>query len=219
MEVEDVKNIVDALLAETAEAESFERYFKAWENNECEEGGAHPGEILWQYMRANKFVPENLTSKQDSRLIDLLCNIALYEKDPLPLKYAIVVMHNRYILSDILEKAFMAHDFIRNMRRCNDLMTEVLTDFLINGINEPLYVEAFDETDGNPQTLLYEMLRAVTPAAEWFSRQYDDVEIEEVPSDFLEALIALSRERGERLKPALPKLTALSRYLYAQIGA
>lgn len=140
---------------------------------------------------------------------------AKWQNDSLLLTYAIVILHNRYLLSDILEKAFVAHNFIGNWRCCGDMMIAVLAEFIENGIEQTLYAEAFDGADNDPRALLFELMRAVLPAAEWFRNQYGDVVIEEVPDGLLDSLIAYSQQYGSNRKPALPKFTALSRYLYA----
>ena len=105
MNVSDVKNLVKSVIEKTENITSFDDLYQSYRYAEDK---SEAGYKLWQYMNAHCFIPENLDSDGDLDLASVLERIAVGNNEVQPLKYSLVILFHRFILSDILEKAFVS---------------------------------------------------------------------------------------------------------------
>lgn len=217
METSDVKRILEHILAENGRDKGFDeiyqKYYMVDDQNKKKEIFAKQ---LWNYMKNNKYVPEHFESDDDREIITILEFFAGKHNDPLALKYCLVLLHHRFMLSDILEKAYASNILIYIFLNLQDLMKSILAEFISNGLNDRIYAYFFDDDDRDLETLLFEMIRAILPIIHWSMENHPMIIAEDIDNEFLANLQEISDSLNGK-KPALPKFSALCRYLYESI--
>ena len=113
MKTTDVKRILEDILAENGRNNSFDEIYQQYcmvkDQNKDKEVFAKQ---LWDYMKNNNYIPEHLESDDDLEIMTILEFFAVKHNDPLALKYCLVLLHHRFMLSDILEKAYASNMLI-----------------------------------------------------------------------------------------------------------
>lgn len=215
MEVKDVSNLLKGVIVEN---ESIDYFTELYQNYRVADDiqKETTAQDLWQYMKDNQFLPEYFESDDDLDLASMLEHIAVDEEDNLAFKYALILLHHRFMLSDILEKAFVARMLIFFFIVHREMTIELLHDFVAATSNDMIYKSFLDEDDHDVNVLHFELIRAILPVLEWFHNQYPDQEIHGVNSMVFDAYKKLSESMSNK-KSALFKLSAFCRYLYENI--
>lgn len=214
MNVSDVKNLVKSVIEKTENITSFNDLYQSYRYAEDK---SEAGYKLWQYMNAHCFIPENLDSDGDLDLASVLERIAVDNNEVQPLKYSLVILFHRFILSDILEKAFVSKMLIFFYQYHRSQIRPMLNDFIENAMKETIYASAFDVEDSDSETLLFEMIRAILPIIQWFKRTYPSQELHGISDEYLSLCQNIADKLEHERKPALPKYVAFGRYLYESI--
>lgn len=214
MNVSDVKNLVQSVVEKTENITSFDDLYHSYWNAEDKSEARY---ALWQYMKAHCFIPESLDSDGDLELASVLERIAVDNDEIQPLKYALVILFHRFILSDILEKAFVAKMLIFFYVYHRSLIKPMADDFIENAMEETIYAPAFDVEDSDDDTLLFELIRAILPIIQWLKKTYPSQEIKGIDDEFLSMCQGIADQLEHERKPALPKYIAFCRYLYESI--
>lgn len=214
MNVSDVKNLIRRIIEKTENITGFDDLYNNYRNAEDKSGA---GYALWQYMNMHCFIPENLDSDGDLDLASILERITIEHNESQPLKYSLVILFHRFILSDILEKAFVAKMLIFFYLYHRSQIIPMLDEFIENAMDEIIYASAFDEEDSDSETLLFEMVRAILPVIQWFKKEYPSQEIPGISDNYLSLCQYKASQEEHKKKPALPKYVAFSRYLYESI--
>lgn len=218
MEIKDIKNMVDATVKEVETGNMIKTLLEEFINCAGDnEGMSAAADKIWDYLDKNKYVPEGLNGDEDIQLVDILTIKSDLINDIRPLKYAFVLIYHRFILSDILEKAWMARLMVRIFCINNQKFLKLMQDFIDNGIDDVIYKPSFDENDRNDWTLGLEVIRAVMPFVEWFDSMYPTQGIDGVKEEFLTTLKRHAKNLNDAKESSMPKFSALSRYFYEDI--
>lgn len=215
MEVKDIINIIEGIIAENKSSDTFNDLYLQYKD-------ANDGEKeiyalrLWDYMKTNKYLPEHFESDDDLDLASMLERISLENNDVLAYKYAIVLLYHRFMLSDILEKAFVSRMLLFFFMVHSDLTELVLQEFISIAFDDVLYKDCLEDDDHDVRILRFELIRAVLPVIEWFHNSYPDQEIYGIDEDTLARLHGLSEDMAEK-KQATSKLSVFCRFLYEKI--
>ena len=217
MEVKDVIRILEEMSVEKTSTDTFNNLYQAYR-----ESGADSDVYalrLWDYMKKNRYLPEHLESEDDIAIAETLVNIAMEDDDILAYKYAVLLMYHRFILSDILEKAYVARELISFFVICPDMAMNILHEFISNALDDIIYRDAFDGEDKDILIMHTEMIRAILPFVEWLHDEYQDGQGYDIHGvDDSEVLELIERTNSiHDKKPALPKFSAFCRYLHENI--
>jgi len=215
MDVSDVKRILKGILAKSELNSGFDDIYQQYKKakGRCKEILA---EKLWNYMRINYYIPEYFKSDDDYEIAELLVSFAVKHKDTLALKYFFVLLHHRFMLSDILEKAHTSSMLIFEYLFHIDLMKSILDDFITNGLNDKIYTDYFDNDDNDFEVLLFELIRAILPVIQWSMNNYPMIVPKEIDKETLTEFQEVANSLKDK-KPAIPKFSAVCRYLYESI--
>lgn len=172
------------------------------------------GVKVWAEMWKNRFVPEDLSSDDDANLASMLIGIGEMLNKPEPIEYAFILMHHRLMLGDYLEKAFISKLFLYCLKEHQELVDIIIHRFIEAG--DVFYAEVMDPEDIEEEEplLYYELMRALLPPLCWMKERYPQVGgLDQLLSeDYLQFMSEYEAAR-EGCKPALPKLSALCRFL------
>ena len=174
---------------------------------------------LWFEMQNSKFIPEDLSSDDDSNLANLLITLGRMLKITEPIEYALVLMHHRFMLGDYLEKAFISKLFLHCLTDCEELVRAIVDNFIKSTKGNSFYTDVMDPDDLNEETplLCCELDRAILPPLRWLKKTYPQVGGLELLSEEYLKTMSEYEELCENCKPALPKLSALCRFLNEKI--
>ena len=217
MEVKDVIHILEDISVDNTNTDTFNNLYKAYR-----ESGTDSDVYalrLWDHMEKNQYLPEHLESEDDIAIAETLVNIAMEDDDILAYKYAVLLMYHRFILSDILEKAYVARELISFFVICPDIAMNILQEFISNALDDIIYRDAFDDEDKDISIMYSEMIRAILPFVEWLHEEYQDgqgYDIHGVDDSEVLELIKMTNTIHDK-KPAQQKLSAFCRYLYENI--
>lgn len=219
MEASDVKNIISSYLAEHDNYNMFDHLFQQYMSEREEGKDSNSTAIeLWEYMKSSAYIPQHLNSDEDMALARMLTNLSAKEEDPDPLVYAVIILHNRFILSNILERAITSLQIMDILIRRDNLLDVIIDVFykdVFSDSNENrIYREPFEENDASPEAIRTECMRAVLPYVLWL-HEYAPYILESrgIRIDFLKHLEELIK-KVKHQKKALPKFSAVGRYLY-----
>lgn len=215
MNVSDVKNLIRSVIEKSENITDFDELYYNYCNNTNDKSDA--GYALWQYMYAHNYIPENLDSDCDLDLASLLERIAVEHNEMPPLKYSLVILFHRFILSDILEKAFVAKMLMFFYLYHRLQIRSMLNDFIENAMGDIIYASVFDEEDSDCELLLFEMIRAILPIIQWFKTTYPSQELYGISDEYISLCQNRANQMEHKKKPALPKYVAFCRYLYESI--
>lgn len=215
MEVKDVINIIDAVIDENNSADTFNDLYLQYRDADDDKKEIQALQ-LWEYMKTNNYLPEHFDSDDDLDMASMLEGIALNSGDILAYKYAIVLLYHRFMLSDILEKAFVSRMLLFFFMIHSDLTKFVLQEFISAAFDDIIYKDCLEEDDNDVSILRFELIRAILPTIEWFHNNYPDQEIHGIDEETLTMFHGLSEDMAEK-KHALPKFSAFCRYLYESI--
>ncbi len=218
MEVADVRKIIESVIDENENISTFDQLFRQF--SEADAGQeTEPAREIWDYMRRNRYLPEHLNAEDDRNLAFRLEEIAVNGPDTEPLKYALVLLHHRFMLSDILEKAFTAKMVLFFLLYNRQLILSILDETIQYMTDDPLYQDCFDPSDQQATTLLMELARAVFPFVTWMQQHYKYDEMPWLEEKIQTLLQNYSEEARKYKKPALTKFTAVCRCLNEMIHA
>lgn len=220
MEVKDVIRILEDISVEKTNTDTFNNLYQAYQEADTDRE-VHALK-LWSYMKKNRYLPEHLESNDDIAIAEMLVNIALENDDVWAYKYALVLLYHRFILSDILEKAFVSRELLSLLVALQNLAMEVEQEFISVAFDDIIYKDAFEEDDKDVWIMHFELIRAILPFIEWFHTEYQEkdeqhgYDIPGVDDATLLALIELANSMHDK-KHAQQKFSAFCRYLYENI--
>ena len=171
MEVKDVINIIDAVIDENNSADTFNDLYLQYRDADDDKKEIQALQ-LWEYMKTNNYLPEHFDSDDDLDMASMLERIALDCGDIMAYKYAIVLLYHRFMLSDILEKAFVSRMLLFFFMIHSDLTKFVLQEFISAAFDDIIYKDCLEEDDNDVSILRFELIRAILPTIEWFHNNY-----------------------------------------------
>ena len=220
MKIADIKDIIDETLDSAAlpeDTEIRELLARMDAANGDERECAMIAEEICGIIRRSDTVPWNLGSNEDLLLAHTIWVKAANDNDTYLLKYALIVLHNRYMLGDMLEQGFAAEDLMKIFIYCREHVLNLLELFATTAAEDPFYGCFLDKEDMEPadgNRLYAELIRAVLPSLSWLLENYPDYPCFMKPEDIEDFQNTVCGGGGGG-KASLPKFSAFCRMLYA----
>lgn len=218
MEVKDVKIILDDILSANDHIDKFNTFFEEYRSYEhfIPSDKVH---ALWKFMWDNNYIPQDLNSDDDMKVVSILSMAATKENEPIAMKYALILLHQRFMLGDMLEKAFVSRKLLKLFFVCHEMIESIISEFIENARYDKLYAMNFDENDWSVENMWYELVLAFVPAIEWLDKQWSNSDNDEL-EEIMKELSPLYKKRSNMSdkSPLLPKFSAFGQYLYENVS-
>ena len=155
MTIDDIKKMLDDNIATfNADKETDFKEMLTTFRNADGDGKRKWALKIWDVIRTSGTLPLNLNSEDDIDLANLLKITAANKDNPWPLACAIIIMHNRYRLCDLLEKSFACQELFSIFTCSTKLMNKLISEFVFNAAQDPFYAKYFDPTDIDKASLI-----------------------------------------------------------------
>ncbi len=221
MKTADVKDMINETLASAAlpeDAEIKELLARMDAANGDERESAKVAEEIAGLLKRIGTVPLNLDSNQDLLLAHTILVKSLNDNDTALLKYALIAMHNRFMLGDMLEQGFAAEALMKIFIHGKEHVMKLLAEFAGTAAEDSFYGRFLDREDmesADGSRLYAELMRAVLPSLHWLVQTYPDYPCFMTPEEIDNFQDTVCSGKGG--KDALPKFSAFCRMLYAVI--
>lgn len=148
MTIDDIKAILDDSIAtlNAGEKMDYKEMLEKFRNSD-DEGMNEWAFKIWDTIRTSGKLPLDFDLEDDIELANLLKITALKADNPWPLACAIIIMHNRYRLCDLLDKAFACQELFSILTCSTKLTYKLISEFVFDVAKDTFYTRYFDKSD------------------------------------------------------------------------